>query len=86
MTNMENMDAQMAEKERQQAVYERAMAELNAAPRPRAIKTYVTSDVKTEEPLMFSEGMLGSMAHSAQLFCIAFAMITPIVFLWAIIF
>lgn len=82
MTNMESLNAQLAEKERQQRVYEDAMASIDR------------QKIKEEDKglaLMLGwdnfgngtkTGMMGRAAKGAELFCIGFACVAPVLLFW----
>ena len=78
MSNMENLNAQLSEKERQRAVYERAMASISLQRKYREGEG---------EALMFAwdafgeqtreKGMFRMASQFAMMFCIAFAFLLP---------
>lgn len=82
MTNMESLDTQLAEKERQQRVYETAMA---------SIKQQRLDEEGAGLTLMFGwdefgaqtrTGLVAKAAKSAELFCIGFAFAAPVLLFW----
>lgn len=82
MTNMESLDAQLAEKERQQAVYEKAMASL---------KQQNLDEEGAGLALMFGWDEFGGQtklgvgakaAKAAEFFCIGFAFFAPVLLFW----
>jgi hypothetical protein len=78
MSNMENMSAQLSEKERQQQVYDAAMAELAKRRRIRegeGLGLMFAWDAFGEQ----SQGAtgLGRLSRLAAMFCIGFAFLTP---------
>lgn len=82
MTNMESLDTQLAEKERQQGVYEAAMASL---------KQQKLEEEGAGLTLMFGwdefgaqtrTGPLAKAAKGAELFCIGFAFFAPVLLFW----
>lgn len=78
MTNMENLDAQLAEKDRQQRVYEAAMASLKQQ-RLESEGAGLTLMFGWDE---FGEqtkpgGSLAIASKAAEMFCIGFAFFAP---------
>lgn len=78
MTNMEDLDTQLNEKERQQRVYEAAMRELARQRRIREGETLgIMYAWHAFGERSVADTRLGKLAHVAQLFCIGFAFLTP---------
>ena len=85
MTNMESLNTQLAEKERQQRVYETAMASL---------KQQDAMDEGAGLTLMFGwdqfgeqvrGGLLARASKAAELFCIGFAFVAPVLMFWSFV-
>ena len=86
MTNMESLNAQLAEKERQQRVYDRAMA---------SIKQQRLDEEGAGLTLMFGwdefgaqtkTGLMARAAKAAEFFCIGFAFLAPVLLFWSYAF
>jgi hypothetical protein len=83
MTNMENMDKQLAEHERQAAVYAAAMERINAD----RLKQEAQGYMMIGGAMAYGEGALGTglfgkASQAAKLFCILFAMLAPSLAVW----
>ena len=86
MSNMENLDTQLSEKERQQKVYERSVKSLNAEKN----KTEASGYAVMSAALGYGEGALGTgtfgkVSHYAKLFCIGFAFLVPSLLVWRVL-
>lgn len=86
MSNMENLDTQLSEKERQMAVYEASLASLKAEKTKRAASGYAVMAAA----IGYGEGSLGTarfgkISHAAKLFCIGFAMLVPSLLVWRVL-
>ena len=86
MTRMENLQPNVDEQTRQDAVYEAAMASLNASKRETERQGYVVIG----GAMSYGEGALGNgafgkISHAAQLFCIAFACAVPPLLVWHVL-
>jgi len=86
MSNMENLETQLSEKERQMNVYEQSIASLNAEKRKREAGGYALMAAA----IGYGEGSLGSsrfgkISHGAKLFCIGFAMLVPSLLVWRVL-
>ena len=79
MSNMENLDAQLNEKERQQRVYDTAMRELARRSKLREgeglalIYAWDAFGQRTQ-----GKTLIGRLSHAAELFCIGFAFLAPV--------
>ena len=78
MTDMQNLEAQLSEKERQQRVYEAAMASL----KQQRIDTERSGYALMAGWTTFGEkveqgGTTTKIAKGAEMFCIGFAFLTP---------
>ena len=83
MSNMENLDTALTEKERQSAVYARAMESISAERRKSEAQGYaVLSSALGYGEGALGTGMFGKISHAAKLFCILFAMLTPSLLIW----
>ena len=77
MSNMESLNLQLSEKERQQRVYEAAMASLARQKMYRegeGLTLMFAWDAFGEET---QKGIVGKAAKGAELFCIGFAFLAP---------
>ena len=86
MSNMENLETQLSEKERQMAVYEESLASLETAKRKREAGGYAVMAAA----IGYGEGSLGEsrfgkVSHAAKLFCILFAMLVPSLLVWRVL-
>ncbi|MEL7097277.1 MAG: hypothetical protein AAGM84_00475 [Pseudomonadota bacterium] len=83
MTNMEDMNTKLTEAERQQQVYDRAMASLSldSARQERnghaVMSTFMSYGAASE-----GTGVFGKVSQAAKLFCIAFAFAVPPLLVW----
>ena len=82
MSNMESLNTQLAEKERQQRVYDKAMASLE--------RQHIDEE-GAGLTLMFGwdafgsqtkTGLGGRAAKAAEMFCIGFACLAPVLLFW----
>jgi len=86
MSNMENLETQLSEKERQMTVYEESLASLKAQQRKRKASGYAVMSAA----IGYGEGSLGDstlgkVTHAAKLFCILFAMLVPSLLVWRVL-
>lgn len=83
MTNMEDMNTKLTEAERQQRVYDAAMASLNneKASVERQGHTVMSSFMSYGEAAT-GNGVFGKLSEAAKLFCIAFAFAVPPLLVW----
>jgi hypothetical protein len=79
MSNMENLDAKLNEKERQRRVYETAMRKLDRRNKLREgegltlIYAWDAFGQRTK-----GKTFIGRLCHAAELFCIGFAFLAPV--------
>ena len=83
MTRMENLQPDLDEQARQDAVYEAAMSSINASKRRAERNGYVVIGAA----MNYGEGALGDgafakISHAAKLFMIAFACAVPPFLVW----
>jgi len=86
MSNMENLETQLSEKERQMDVYEQSLASLKLKQKQREASGYAVMAAATS----YGEGALGAsrfgkVSHAAKLFCIGFAMLVPSLLVWRVL-
>ncbi|MEE4188580.1 MAG: hypothetical protein V2I76_09075 [Roseobacter sp.] len=86
MSNMENLDTQLSEKERQLRVYEASLASIKSERTKREAGGYAVMAAA----LGYGEGALGQgrfgkISHGAKLFCIAFAFLVPSLLVWQVL-
>jgi hypothetical protein len=86
MSNMENLDRELSEKERQEAAYRAALARIKADRTRRAAGGYAVMAAA----LGYGEGALGTgkfgkISHVAKLFCIGFAFLVPSLLIWDVL-
>lgn len=87
MTNMENLDRQLGEKERQQEVYEKAMAKLKHMRQTQEGEGLTLMFAWDAFGTSAAEGtLIGKAAKGAQMFCIAFAFAAPPLLFWTYVF
>ncbi|MEO0938337.1 MAG: hypothetical protein AAFY38_09295 [Pseudomonadota bacterium] len=83
MTNMEDMQTKLTEAERQQRVYDAAMASLNAEKTARERNGYVLmSSFMGYGEAATGNGIFGKVSELAKVFCIAFACAVPPLLVW----
>ncbi len=83
MSNMESLEGQLSEQERQAEVHARAMASINAKRRKSEAQGYgVMSGALGYGEGALGSGAFGKISHGAKLFCILFAMLTPSLLVW----
>lgn len=83
MTNMENMNKQLADHAHRDAVYTAAMADIARENAKREANGYAVMAAA----LGYGEsangtGVFGKVSHAAKLFCILFAMLAPSLLIW----
>lgn len=86
MSNMENLDLQLSEKERQNAVYTEALAQKSADDTRRSARGYavMAAALGYGEGAM-GTGIFGKVSHAAKLFCIGFAFLVPSLLIWRVL-
>lgn len=78
MSNMENLDKELSERERQARVYERSIASIREKDLKKEASGYgVMSTVLGYGEASEGDGAFGKISHVAKLFCIAFAGLAP---------
>lgn len=82
MTNMQSLNAQLAEKERQQRVYERAMASLNQQKLEEEGAGLTLMFGWDEFGQQTKTGLVTRAAKGAEFFCIGFAFFAPVLMFW----
>ena len=86
MTNMEDMHTKLTEAERQQQVYDAAMASLKAETVRDERNGYaVMSGFMGYGEAAMGGGAFSKVSHVAKLFCIAFACATPPLLVWGVL-
>lgn len=86
MTRMENLQPNLDEQGRQDAVYQAAMSSINASKRNTERSGYIVMGAA----MSYGEGSLGDglfakATHAAQLFCIGFACAVPPLLVWIVL-
>ncbi|WP_298844137.1 hypothetical protein [uncultured Roseobacter sp.] len=86
MSNMENLESQLTEKERQARVNRRALESIEAGKVRESARGYavISSAVGYGEGAL-GNGVFGRVSHGAKLFCILFAMIVPSLLVWRVL-
>ena len=83
MTRMEDLQPDLDEQTRQDAVYQAAMQSLNASKRDRERNGYaVMSGAMGFGEGALGDGLFGKTAHAAKLFMIAFGCAVPPFLVW----
>jgi hypothetical protein len=82
MTNMESLNAQLAEKERQHRVYEKAMASLRRQHLDEEGAGLALMFGWDEFGGQTKTGFMARAAKFAELFCIGFAFFAPVLMFW----
>ncbi|MFL4468885.1 hypothetical protein ACERZ8_03000 [Tateyamaria armeniaca] len=83
MTRMENLQPDLDEQARQDAVYERAMSSINASRREVERKGYVVmGGAMSYGEGALGDGWFGKISHGAKLFMIAFGCAVPPFLVW----
>lgn len=78
MTDMQNLEKQLSEKERQEAVYQRAMDSLARQRNAREKRGWVTmAAADTYGRGALGSSLFGKLSRAAALFCITFAFLLP---------
>ncbi|WP_299967812.1 hypothetical protein [uncultured Roseobacter sp.] len=86
MSNMENLESQLTEQERQSKINGDALASVLATGRRREARGYAMMSAA----LGYGEGALGTgvfgkISHLAKLFCIGFAFLAPSLLVWYVL-
>ena len=78
MTRMENLQPNLDEQARQDAVYQTAMASIRHEKMERERQGYVVmAGLMSYGEGALGDGWFGKVSHAAKLFCIAFAFAVP---------
>ncbi|WP_300060927.1 hypothetical protein [uncultured Roseobacter sp.] len=86
MSNMENLDLQLSEHERQSRVNERAVSSIKSRQRRREARGYaVMAGFLGYGEGALGEGKFGKISHAAKLFCIGFAFLVPSLLVWRVL-
>jgi len=86
MTNMENLESQLGERERQQKVNEEAINRINAQKLRSEARGYaVISAAMAYGEGSQGRGAFGKISHASKLFCILFAFVIPSVLIWHVV-
>ena len=86
MTRMENLQPNLDEQARQDAVYEAAMQSLNAKARETERQGYVVmSAAMNWGEGSLGDGVFGKVSHAAKLFMIGFACVLPPLMVWIVL-
>ncbi|MEM9871007.1 MAG: hypothetical protein AAF822_07100 [Pseudomonadota bacterium] len=86
MTRMENLQPDLDEQARQDAVYEAAVRSLNAKERATEQQGYVVMAAAMNwGEGSLGDGLFGKLSHAAKLFMIAFACATPPLLVWIVL-
>ncbi|WP_299402201.1 hypothetical protein [uncultured Roseobacter sp.] len=86
MSNMESLESQLTEKERQARINAQALSSIEAENTKREAGGYAVMAAA----LGYGEGALGDgrfgkVSHAAKLFCILFAMLVPSLLVWHVL-
>ncbi|MFK7744176.1 MAG: hypothetical protein AB8B47_03910 [Roseobacter sp.] len=86
MSNMENLETQLNEKERQQQANDAALMAIEAEKKHREASGYaIMSAVMGYGEGAMGNGTFGKVSHTAKLFCIGFAMLVPSLLIWRVL-
>ena len=86
MSNMENLDLQLSEKERQERTYQQAVQSIATGEARRRAGGYaIMAAALGYGEGSLSSGAFGKVSHFAKLFCIAFAFLVPSLLLWRVV-
>lgn len=86
MTRMENLQPDLDEQARQDAVYQAAMSSINAARRETERQGYIViGGAMTYGEGALGNGLFGKVSHAAKLFMIAFACALPPFMVWYVL-
>ncbi len=86
MSNMESLESQLTEKERQARVNETALASIKSAKLKREARGYaVMASALSYGEGATGDGAFGKISHAAKLFCILFAMLAPSLLIWSVL-
>lgn len=86
MSNMENLENQLNEKERQDQVHQLALEARGAKETKREAGGYaVMAAVIGYGEGAMGDGTFGKVSHAAKLFCIGFAFLVPSLLVWRVL-
>ena len=86
MTNMESLEKQLTEKERQEAVNKAALRSMAIEEtRQKASGYAVMAAVIGYGEGALGKGAFGKISHFAKLFCIGFAFLVPSLLIWRVL-
>lgn len=86
MTRMENLQPNLDEQARQDAVYQAAMSSINASKRDQERNGYaVIGGAMAYGEGALGDGLLAKASHAAKLFMIAFACALPPLMVWYVL-
>lgn len=86
MTRMEDLQPDLDEQARQDAVYQAAMTSINASKREVERKGYVViGGAMAYGEGALGDGLFGKISHAAKLFIIAFACALPPLLVWYVL-
>lgn len=86
MSNMENLEQQLTEQERQTRVNARALSALATRDRKRESRGYaVMAGFLGYGEGALGDGAFGKISHAAKLFCIGFAFLVPSLLVWHVL-
>lgn len=86
MSNMENLETQLSEKERQRLVNETAIKSIKADETRKLASGYaVMAGAVGYGEGATSNGTFGKISHGAKLFCIGFAFLVPSLLVWRVL-
>lgn len=86
MSNMESLESQLTEKERQARVNAQALASISSVTRKREAVGYaVMAGALGYGDGAMGSGAFGKISHAAKLFCILFAMLAPSLLIWRVL-
>lgn len=86
MSNMESLESQLTEQERQARVNARALDSITSRRRRREARGYaVMASAASYGEGALGSGAFGKISHTAKLFCIGFAMLVPSLLVWRVL-
>ncbi|MGZ2256137.1 hypothetical protein [Roseobacter sp. A03A-229] len=86
MSNMENLEQQLSEQERQSQVTAQALSSIKARDVRREARGYaVMASFLGYGEGALGDGKFGKISHAAKLFCIGFAFLVPSLLVWQVL-
>jgi len=86
MSNMENLESQLSEQERQTKIYEDAVASINADKNRKSAQGYaMMASISGYGEGAMGTGTFGKITHGCKLFLIAFALLVPSLLVWRVL-